>query len=331
MLEEFLLVWRNPFSRQGEYSWINQQQEIVRESFPGSVSTESLLETVQHKVSRDLNWRWLKLELDGATIGYVGIDDAIEIEVPASWLSISARLLATALTWEWNQTEQKLTALGEYAAGAGHEINNPLAAIKGRSAQLLQSETDPHRRQLLETIGSQTYRIRDMIGDSMLFAHPPPLQLATLNLAQLIETVVQQFVDEFRRRKISLWGNRESEISLEGDESQICVVVAELIRNSLNAVDDGGRIEIDCYQEDDEINSAVILRIADNGCGMTSEQKIHCFDPFYSGREAGRGLGFGLTKCWRIVREHHGTLAVADSNPGMTEFLIRFPLKKEAN
>src|SRR5258708_12572049 len=70
-------------------------------------------------------------------------------------------------------TELKLRALAEFAAGAGHEINNPVATIVGYAQQLLAGETDPDRRHALATIGAQAYRIRDMIGDIMLFARPP--------------------------------------------------------------------------------------------------------------------------------------------------------------
>src|SRR5579872_5831871 len=69
--------------------------------------------------------------------------------------------------------ELKLRALAEFAAGAGHEINNPVATIVGYAQQLLADETNPDRRHALATIGAQAYRIRDMIGDVMLFARPP--------------------------------------------------------------------------------------------------------------------------------------------------------------
>ena len=67
----------------------------------------------------------------------------------------------------------KLEALAEFAAGAGHEINNPVATIVGRAELLLKGETNPERRQALLTIGAQALRIRDMIGDLMVFARPP--------------------------------------------------------------------------------------------------------------------------------------------------------------
>ena len=71
----------------------------------------------------------------------------------------------------------KLEALAEFAAGAGHEINNPLATIIGRAQLLLKDERDPQRRQMLLAIGAQAYRIRDMIGDAMLFGRPPSPEL----------------------------------------------------------------------------------------------------------------------------------------------------------
>ncbi len=84
----------------------------------------------------------------------------------------------------------KLEALAEFAAGAGHEINNPLAAISGRVQLLLATETDPAKRQALKTIGGQVYRIRDMIGDLMLFARPPKPDPELLDLAETISEVL---------------------------------------------------------------------------------------------------------------------------------------------
>ena len=80
----------------------------------------------------------------------------------------------------------KLEALAEFAAGAGHEINNPVATIAGRAELLLRNETQPERRQALLTIGAQALRIRDMIGDLMLFARPPKPEPQLLNLAQVV-------------------------------------------------------------------------------------------------------------------------------------------------
>src|SRR4029079_11442318 len=93
-------------------------------------------------------------------------------------------------------TELKLRALAEFAAGAGHEINNPVATIVGYAQQLLANETDPDRRHALATIGAQAYRIRDMIGDVMLFARPPQPRPEELDLAFVLHEMVSKFADE---------------------------------------------------------------------------------------------------------------------------------------
>src|SRR5437868_333293 len=86
----------------------------------------------------------------------------------------------------------KLRALAEFAAGAGHEINNPVATIVGYVQQLLADETDPDRRHALATIGGQAYRIRDMIGDVMLFARPPQPRPEPLELGVVCGEVVEK-------------------------------------------------------------------------------------------------------------------------------------------
>ncbi len=329
-LDECVLIWRNLFTRSVEFAHRNSQQEFRRSSCASAPSIEFAQKNIQDYYSEGSDWQWVTLVVDDAPVGLVGFDKDVTVEIPPAWISTSARLLATALTWEWNLTEMKLSALGEYAAGAGHEINNPLAAINGRAAQLLKGEEDLHRRQLLETIGAQTYRIRDMIGDSMLFAHPPALQRSDLKLAELVETVVHQFAKTFGDRQISLYGNREPNLTISGDETQLCVVISELLKNSLNAVEDRGQIDLNCYVEETRTGKWAILRIADNGCGFTELEREHCFDPFFSGRQAGRGLGFGLSKCWRIVTGHHGTISLGNSHNGMTEFVVSLPIEEDS-
>src|SRR6516164_1824452 len=85
--------------------------------------------------------------------------------------------------------ELKLRALAEFAAGAGHEINNPVATIVGHAQQLMAGESDPDRRHALATIGAQAYRIRDMIGDVMLFARPPEPHPSCVDLPAVLREI----------------------------------------------------------------------------------------------------------------------------------------------
>jgi signal transduction histidine kinase len=228
----------------------------------------------------------------------------------------------------------KLESLAEFAAGAGHEINNPLAVISGRAAMLLRDEADPERRRLLATIGAQALRIRDMIGDLMVFARPPAPEPALLDLAEVARTVVTRFAAEVPPG-VRVTCEGDPAVPVWADRTQLCVVIESLVRNSLEALDcSSGRIEVEARAAAN--GSAAVaadgslsqLIVRDTGPGLSETDREHLFDPFYSGRPAGRGLGFGLSKCWRIVTLHGGRIEVSSVTGGGTTFEVFLPAEQ---
>ncbi len=210
----------------------------------------------------------------------------------------------------------KLAALGEFAAGAGHEINNPLATIVGRVQSLLKHESDPGRRQSLATIAAQAFRIRDMIGDLMVFARPPAAVPQRLILNDAVRAIVERFQDAASERASSLTFHAGATVFASADSTQLNVVLSELVRNSLDAVaPSSGQVRTSVAAATIGERSFAVAIVADNGRGLREADRAHLFDPFYSGRDAGRGLGFGLCKCWRIVANHGGWIDV-ESAPG---------------
>ena len=207
---------------------------------------------------------------------------------------------------------QKLEAVKELAYGASHEINNPLANIAARAQTLLRDETSPERRRALEAIHQQAMRAHEMISDLMLFARPPKLVLEQIDLRELAEQVASDFDAELKRREITLSLNLPDEPCIvRGDRQQLLVALGALCRNSAEAIGQDGKIEISVAA--DTSQNAQIIEVSDDGPGISAEVRQHVFEPFFSGREAGRGLGFGLSKCWRIVTEHGGQVVVSDS------------------
>ena len=263
----------------------------------------------------------------------------------------------TWLEWlcarELQLRDAKLRSLAEFAAGAGHEINNPLGTILGRSQLLLRQETDPERRRWLAAIGGQALRIRDMISDTMVFARPPAPKPRTVEIEPLIHTVTDRFAEELGQSEIQLrlnmgWkvGGREpgasdqrSAVSRQPsaicsqpdffasplDPEQFQVVLIELLRNAIRAVGKGGRIGLRVRNRTWQGRDWLELDLYNNGPQLTPAEREHAFDPFFSGRDAGRGLGFGLTKCWRIVTGHGGRIGV-HSTPEQTVFRTLWPL-----
>lgn len=220
----------------------------------------------------------------------------------------------------------RMEALAEFAAGAGHEINNPLATIIGRAQQLLKDEIDPQRRQMLQSIGAQAYRVRDMIGDAMLFGRPPRPELQQVCLAEVAEKVVSQLGEQLEQSNCNVAIAVPPTLVLNADPVQLAVVLSELLRNSRRALQpSGGAIELSATETADGF---VQIEITDHGAGFSELEGIHAFDPFFSGRQAGRGLGFGLSKCWQILRQHGGRIEIESVTSGPTKVRSFWPVSQ---
>ncbi len=217
----------------------------------------------------------------------------------------------------------KLDALKEFAYGAGHELNNPLANIASRAQTLLKEETHPERRRRLAAINTQAFRAHEMLADMMLFARPPQLTLAKVDIVRLTDEVVSELVDDAQTQQTTLQRTGAGGVLLmDADPVQLHVALKVLCTNSLEVLGRGGNLTVEIRRSDEMAE----LSIRDDGPGIAPEIREKIFDPFFSGREAGRGLGFGLSKCWRIVRLHGGTIEAAKNASGGAEFIIRLPL-----
>jgi hypothetical protein len=220
--------------------------------------------------------------------------------------------------------QAKLDAMKELAYGASHEINNPLANIAARAQTLLRDESHPERRRALESIHQQALRAHEMISDLMLFARPPALVCAPFDAGVFVEEVAASCRKEASRRQIELALRLPDEtIELYADRQQLFVALKALIVNSLEAIGERGTIQLTlaaCGLANIEFHCQ------DDGPGISATIREHLFDPFYSGREAGRGLGFGLSKCWRIITDHGGTLKVVSASEQGAHFTVRLPL-----
>lgn len=222
--------------------------------------------------------------------------------------------------------DERLEAMAEFAAGAGHEINNPVATIKARVDLLLRGETDPQRRQWLAVIGGQAERIRDMIGDAMLFGRPPQPEMESLELVPVVQSVMDNLAERAGQSGCTFQLTADEDVQVWADPGQLRVVLTELITNSINALPTGGPIRLEIQASDSSAGSCnALIRVADDGIGLSEIDRTHLFNPFYSGRQAGRGLGFGLPKCWRIVSNHRGRIEVESAEGGPTTFSVYWP------
>ncbi len=222
----------------------------------------------------------------------------------------------------------KISALKELAYGASHEINNPLANISSRAQTLLSTERDPVRQKTLAAIVRQAFRAHEMIADMMLFAHPPQLEYSQFCLDELVTQVMDELADDSRRQQTQVRSTTRltgESLQITADRVQVGLAIKALIRNALEAIGDEGNVWIETGAFSGEgtdatppllpTNRMIQIAVSDDGPGMTQTVRQHLFEPFYSGREAGRGLGFGMSKVWRIAEQHGGSVAVQSGTP----------------
>jgi signal transduction histidine kinase len=225
---------------------------------------------------------------------------------------------------------EKLEAMKELAYGASHEINNPLANIAVRAQTLLRDEADPERARKLSAIHRQAMRAHEMIADLMLFARPPKLNLETCDVRQLARQVVDELGESALEQDTELVLElTPCSTAVQADVTQLAVAVQALIRNALEATGEGGHVHVSVRQTEVGNERFAEITVRDDGPGITANIRERMFDPFFSGREAGRGLGFGLSKCWRIVTGHGGRVVVQQPARGGAEVTILLKLETE--
>ena len=251
---------------------------------------------------------------------YLGetVDAEIGHDSSGSMLQQLARMMQRQRSLEQSFDDRlhksKLGALKQLAYGLSHEINNPLANISTRAQQLQRGEEDPTRNAVLQRIVDQVYRAHEMIADLMFYANPPAAQYEPCSLNQVIGEVADGFREEVERQAIRLEVEtyRDGPDEVEVDGSMIGEAVRALMRNSIDAIGCEGTIVVSVVRQ----QGRWLIHVADSGPGLCDLARQHAFDPYFSGREAGRGLGLGLCRAYRIAKLHTGDITLAGGPTG---------------
>ncbi len=226
---------------------------------------------------------------------------------------------------------QKTEAIYQFAYGLSHELNNPLANIATRAGLLVSDERHPQRQQMLEMIVANAMRGCEMLGDLMLVARPPELQFASMRINELILAIVARATPWAISFQVDLQHQIDSTQSIQADAAAFTEAVWALVRNAIESMPDGGVVSIDVSDTIEQADAprTICVEVADQGHGLSTAALEHCFDPYYSGREAGRGLGLGLAKALRIVQLHGGDLTLSNLPTGGCLARIVLPMPAE--
>jgi signal transduction histidine kinase len=245
---------------------------------------------------------------------------------------------------------EKMASLGTLLSGVAHELNNPLSNISSSSQILTEEmeETDnEYKRELLTQIEEQTDKARNIVRSLLEFSRDKEFNKEELQLKQLLEKTIQ-FVKGEIPTKVLLNLDVSDNVVIYADKQRIQQAFLNLLLNSVEAIRDGGAIFIKArvHSMSDKIKPEekhlydrlkycgaeakadhfADIQIADTGIGIPEDQLSRIFDPFFSTKKAGEGLGLGLSIVHEIIEEHNGCIAVDSTVGGGTTFLIRLPL-----
>ena len=221
------------------------------------------------------------------------------------------------------QTE-KLSSLGQLAAGAAHEINNPLTAILG-FADVLEEDAGlaPRFRALVEKIRAQALRTKALVTSLLSFARQVPAEKTLLDLNQVMASAVQLRSLDLRDKNVHIEFAPETLLpGVRGDPNQLLQVFFHIINNAVDALEEtgGGTLAIRTLRE----RGRAVIEFSDTGPGLREPERV--FDPFYTTKPVGKGTGLGLSICYGIVREHGGEISCLNRPEGGATFRVELPV-----
>ncbi|HTZ17706.1 MAG TPA: ATP-binding protein [Dissulfurispiraceae bacterium] len=248
---------------------------------------------------------------------------SIAIAVIILWIMgfffITAVLRAEKLSSMMAERE-RLAVIGEMAAVLAHEIRNPLGSIKG-FAQFL-SEKGLGGSSELGVIVEEAARLERLTEDLLLYASPSVVRAEEFNLSDLAGETVRMIEEPYRiGNQITITSTVPPDIVLVSDREKLKQVLVNLIRNSIDAVDEGGFVEIEAEQAGNKI----IIIVRDDGCGMDEETKSRAFSSFFTGKAKGTGLGLAIVE--KLTNALNGTIEIESAPASGTIVRLTLPSK----
>ena len=220
---------------------------------------------------------------------------------------------------------RSISMIAQMAAGAAHELNNPLAVISGRAQMELTKCEDPEQRRKLEIIVEQAQRASEIVSELMVFAKPDAPRPVVQSLAEVLESAYQhwQSASGLGPDRLIL-SQRDADSCVYCDGAQLGEILEAVFANALEATDPATR-RIQVNLPSRASDETVRIVVEDNGVGMTPDVLEHALDPFFSSRPAGRGRGLGLSRAYRLAEINGGSLWL-ESKPKLgTKVTIELP------
>ncbi len=245
-----------------------------------------------------------------------GLEDSIK-----KLQSQSERIIAIE---EQLRRSERLSTLGEMAAVLAHEIRNPLGSIRG-TAEILRDDYRPGdpKHEFIEIQIKETERLNHVVEDFLRMARQQPMELRDCSIREELETIVTLVAKDAQDRGISLRLEADKEVSaFRGDGEKLRQAFLNIVINALQATPSGGSVIINLNKAE----SGFVISFHDNGSGIDPEDLQRIFEPFYTTKPDGTGLGLAVTR--KIIEGHGGRLDIESEADRGTTVMVLLPLNE---
>ncbi|HEX2867072.1 MAG TPA: HAMP domain-containing sensor histidine kinase [Ignavibacteriales bacterium] len=227
---------------------------------------------------------------------------------------------------------EKLASLGKLSATVAHELNNPLEGIltysKLISKKLAKMQQDNEYEKILEylcLISEESSRCGRIVKDLLLFSHRGSDEFVAEDLNAIIDKSILLINHHLEMNHIKMEKEcNEVPVIMEGDSQKIQQALISLLINAIEAMPGGGTLKVSLDSDEKD----AVIKIIDQGYGISEKDLPHIFEPFYSTKQKSKGTGLGLAVAYGIIDHHKGRIEVEETSPKGTTFRIVLPLKK---
>ncbi|MGN7472109.1 PAS domain S-box protein [Brevibacillus sp. SAFN-007a] len=286
--------------------------ERVREQF------YDLLQTLEPRTCefryRGAQGDWIVLEAKGAPI----LTDCGECD---GFIIVSRDITERRKNELLLRQAEKLSVIGELAAGIAHEIRNPLTSLKG-FIQLLKPALREHHL-YVEIMLAELDRINFIVSELLVLAKPHNVQIKSLSLVALLENVLTLLASEANLKNIRIHTSFATDPIIAGEENQLKQLFINIVKNAIEAMSGHGEILLATSAKNDR---EVLITITDNGCGIPEELIPKLGDPFFTTKEHGTGLGLMISR--KIIKDHEGHLEISSKPMEGTTVSITLPIAR---
>ena len=229
--------------------------------------------------------------------------------------------------------QDKMMSLGRLAASVVHEINNPLAGILNylrlMSRVLSQGSLSEDRQEkfqrYLDLVENETNRCSQIVSGLLSFSRRSPPSFGQVQIDELIQRCILLSQHKLELSNIRLETSVQSNLPpVTGDFNQLQQCIINLIFNAIDAMPDGGTLELSSRFDTDR--DVMIVRVKDSGCGIPKKDLAHIFEPFYTTKKEGYGVGLGLSTVYGIIEQHHGSVNVESRSEEGTAIMLELPV-----